>query len=355
MEEKIEVAPLRLNTAVKGLVIIYGLTIVTNYILNAWMKVAPMGPWVGEEVLKWYWFDNIVFMVLSLWWCFVFFAVGMWPFNKIENGFYRGLVATIACWILGWFTTKSIYWLGLGAGWAFPIVANLYFLVLFFAFTGEMWPFAGFSPPRQFFLLLLACVGLTWFLLMTQIRWVPPWWFPFAQMGLATGLFAFLFRNMRQPMKSLMAILLMFLAVGVWLMISARLLGTWDYRLGEDVTKFWNLGSYSETNEWLLLFMVGCSFVYGVLVPLHNWPFTKIRMPWGGILAGAFTAVLCIIVTVIMKGLIGPVFSDMNSALTYGYMGVAWSFFIPLFFGVGFEKPYLWVGQKTPGTWEDVD
>ncbi len=57
----------------------------------------------------------------------------------------------------------------------------------------------------------------------------------------------------------------------------------------------------------------------------------------------------------LIKGLIGPVFSDMNSALTYGYMGVAWSFFIPLFFGIGFEKPYLWVGQKTPGTWEDVD
>ena len=44
VEEKVEVAPLRLGTAVKGWVIIYGLTIVTNFILNAWMKAAPIGP-----------------------------------------------------------------------------------------------------------------------------------------------------------------------------------------------------------------------------------------------------------------------------------------------------------------------
>jgi hypothetical protein len=60
-------------------------------------------------------------------------------------------------------------------------------------------------------------------------------------------------------------------------------------------------------------------------------------------------------VTGFLKLLIGPVFTDMNEALTYGYMGVNWSFVIPLVFGIGFEKPYLWTGQKTPGTWEDVD
>jgi hypothetical protein len=158
---------------------------------------------------------------------------------------------------------------------------------------------------------------------------------------------------MRQPTKGIAMWLLMFLFVAVWLMISARI-GIWDYKL-EGIGKFWNMGSYAASNDWLLLFFVSCAFIYGVLVPLHNWPFTKIAMPWGGILASAFTAVLIIIITLVIKGLIGPVFSDMNSALTYGYMGVAWSFFIPLFFGIGFEKPYLWVGQKTPGTWEDVD
>ena len=145
----------------------------------------------------------------------------------------------------------------------------------------------------------------------------------------------------------------MFAGVGLWLMISAKM-GIWDFKL-DGVSGFWNIGLYDPSNNWLLLFMVGCSFVYGILVPLHNWPFTKIPMPWGGFIASACAAVLVIIMTLIIKGLIGPVFADMNSAMTYGYMGVAWSFFIPLFFGIGFEKPYLWVGQKTPGTWDDVD
>lgn len=352
-ETTIEVAPLRLSVAIKGLVLIYGLTIITNYLLNMWMKAAPIGPWTGAEVLKWYWFDNVVYMVLSLWWCFLFFAVGMWPFHKIENRFFRGLVATIACWILGWFSYKAIYWLGLGAGWAFPIVGSLYFALVFFSYTGENWIVTGFAAPRQFGILLLICVAFTWILTMTSVRWIPPWWFPFAQMGLATGLFAYWFRHMRQPMKGIAMWLLMFFAVAVWLFISSRM-GIWSYKL-EGISKFWNIGSYTADNEWLLLFMVSCSFIYGVLVPLHNWPFTKIPMPWGGLIASAFTAGLSIIMTLIIKALIGPVFSSMYSALTYGYMGVAWSFFIPLFFGIGFEKPYLWVGQKTPYTWEDVD
>jgi len=352
-EEKIEVAPLRLGTAIKGWIIIYGLTIVTNFILNAWMKAAPIGPWTGDDILKWYWFDNVCYMLSALWWCFLFVGVGNWPFDKIKNNFTRGLILTIVCWILGWFSYKAIYWLGLGAGWAFPIIGSLYFLLVFFCYTGENWFLGTFSPPRQFGLLILLLVVFTWFLTNSHFRWVPPWWFPFCQMGLATGLFAYLFRNMKQPMKGFMMWILMFAGVGLWLMISAKV-GIWDFKL-DGVSGFWNIGLYDASNNWLLLFFVGCSFVYGVLVPLHNWPFTKIPMPWGGFIASAFTVVLVIIMTLIIKGLIGPVFADMNSAMTYGYMGVAWSFFIPLFFGIGFEKPYLWVGQKTPGTWDDVD
>lgn len=353
MEEQIDVAPLRLGTAIKGLCIIYGLTIITNYILNLWVKAAPIGPWTGEDVLNWYWFDNVCWMVLSLLWCFIFAAVGNWPFNKIQNTLYRGLIATIICWILGWFSIKTVYWMGLGAGWAFPLIGSLYFVLVFFSFTGENWLWADFSAPRQFGLIILTLGTFTWLITMTNVRWIPPWWFPFAQMGLATGLFAYLFRKIKQPMKGTMMWLLMFAAVGLWLMISARI-GMWNYELAGAST-FWNIGYFPEDNNWLLFFMVGCSFIYGVLVPLHNWPFTKIRMPWGGFLASASAAVLCIIMTLVIKGLVGPVFRDMNEALTYGYMGVAWSFFIPLFFGIGFEKPYLWKGQKTPGTWEDVD
>ena len=33
---------------------------------------------------------------------------------------------------------------------------------------------------------------------------------------------------------------------------------------------------------------------------------------------------------------------------------VIWGFTFSLVFGAGF-RPYRWVGQKTPGTWDDVD
>lgn len=353
MEEKIEVAPLRLGTAIKGLVIIYGLTIVSCYILNLWMKAAPIGPWVGGDVLKWYWFDNITFQLMALWWALMFAVVGAWPFTGIQNGFTRGLVVTIVSWILGWFTAKAIYWLGLGAGWVFPIVGCIFFYIAFFSFTGENWVVANMRSPRQFLILFILIWGCTYITTNTDIRWIPAWWFPFIQMGAATGLLAYLTRKMSQPGKSFVQMFMLFLAVAVFLWIS-KLLGIWDLTL-KGVSGFWHLGDTTADNTWLLFFMVGCSVVYGVLIPLHNWPFTKVPMPWGGLLACGACFVLIYIVTMILKGLIGPVFDDMNEALTYGYMGVCWSFVIPLLFGIGFEKPYLWVGQKTPGTWEDVD
>jgi ABC-type transport system involved in multi-copper enzyme maturation permease subunit len=78
-------------------------------------------------------------------------------------------------------------------------------------------------------------------------------------------------------------------------------------------------------------------------------------MPWGGILASAFATLVTVLVTLLLLSLVGPVFEDIYEAMTYGYMGVAWSFFNTLFFGIGQEKPYLWAGQKTAGTWDDVD
>ena len=43
------------------------------------------------------------------------------------------------------------------------------------------------------------------------------------------------------------------------------------------------------------------------------------------------------------------------TTLTYAYMGTHWSFVVALLFGFGLDRPYLWAGQKTPGSWEDVD
>lgn len=349
----VEVAPWRPEDAVKGLLLIYGLTILSCAIVNAWMKASPIGPWVGDEIQNWYWFDNVTFQLMALWWALMFAVVGYWPFHNIENPVKRGIILTAVSWVLGFFTAKAIYWSGLGADWVFPIVGCLYFYLAFFSFTGENWVVANLSQPRQFFVLMVLILGLSYITTNTVVRWIPAWWFPFIQMGAATGLLAYLTRGIAQPLKGIVQMLILFLAVLIYLWISTSL-GSWDVKL-DGVSGFWNIGYLTADSGWLLWFMVGCSVVYGVLVPMHNWPFTKIPMPWGGLLACVFCIALISIVTLTLKALIGPVFTDMNEALTYGYMGVNWSFVIPLIFGIGVSKPYLWTGQKTPGTWDDVE
>jgi hypothetical protein len=331
-------------TAIKGWAWIYGLSIVTNFLLNLWMRAAPVG---GDP--KMYWFDNACYNLLALWWCFVFAAVGNWPFSKIEGKISRGIVAVIVCWILGWLTLKAIYVYG-GVDYVFPVIGNIYALLVFFCYTGENWAWAESPPRRQFFLILITIAGINYIILKLPVKWIPPWWFTCAQGLLATQLFVYLFRKMKQPMKSIAAWMLMFSFVAILIYFS-NLFGVWDMK-AKGIGN-WELGNFKE--EWLLFFMVWCAFFYGVLVPAHNWPFTKIRQPLGGILGCLFCTALSVAISFLLIGFIGVVFVDLHEAMTYGYMGVSWSFYIPLFFGIGFEKAYLWKGQKTPYIWDDVE
>lgn len=45
----------------------------------------------------------------------------------------------------------------------------------------------------------------------------------------------------------------------------------------------------------------------------------------------------------------------MNEAVTRACMGMHGSFVIALLSGFGLDRPCLGAGQKTPGSWEDVD
>lgn len=337
-----------LGVAIKCYILIYGLTIVWNFILNAWMRAAPIGP---DKI---YWFDNVCYMLFALWFCFLFAAVGNWPFSTwIKGTTSRGIVLVIVCWILGYLTYALIYAFGVTIGGVFPIIGPLYALIVFFCYTGENWPWANFSPGRQLGLIILIMVGLTWLICRTAIIWIPAWWFPFCQFLLAAGLFGYLFRGMKQPAKSIAAWCFMWALVWVELYV-CKLLGIWDPQAA-GTSPFWQIGAYKDT--WLLFFFVHCAFIFGILVPARNWPFRLVRMPWGGILAVTFCTALTIAVTVLLLNMVEwGVFVDIQEAFTYGYMGVCWSFMILLFFpNLGHFKPYLWAGQKTPGTWEDVE
>ena len=205
---------------------------------------------------------------------------------------------------------------------------------------------------RQFFILLILTGFCTYLVTNSVVRWIPAWWFPFVQMGAATGLLAYWTRGMKQPGRGFTQMAILFLTVLLCLWIS-RYLGLWD-SAKPGVGSFWSIGYFTDDQYWLLWFMVACSVAYGVLIPIHNWPFSQIPMPWGGLAASGFCLLLAYLVTKLLFDLIGPVFGNIGEAFTYGYMGTHWSFMIPMLFGYGLAEPYLWKGQKTPGSWDDV-
>jgi len=337
-----------LGIAIKCYIIIYGVTIVWNFILNAWMRAAPIGP------DKLYWFDNISYMLFALFWGFVFMAVGNWPFSKMKGKWAPGIVAVIVSWILGYITYTLVYAFGVTIDGVFPIIGALYFVLIFFCFTGENWPWSDFSPGRQFFLIIITVLGLTWLICRLDVIWVPAWWFPMLQILLGTTLFGYLFRRMKQPIKSIVIWLFMWIMVWAYIYFST-LAGIWDVEGAGIGAPFWGIGVGNDF--WLLHFFVFCAFVFGILVPARNWPFRLVRMPWGGILGGLFCTALTTGVTALLLNMVEwGVLVDIQEAQTYGYMGVCWSFMILLFFpNLGHFKPYLWAGQKTPGTWEDAE
>lgn len=351
MDMTVDVAPARPGAFLKGIVLIGALSILSCFLVNLVVRAAPIGPWEGAKIGEMYWLDNVTWQLMSLWWALLSIVSGNWPFQGIQSRVARGLATVIASWVMGWLSAKAIYWTGLGADWIFPLVGCTFFFIAFFSFTGENWVVAGLPPRRQFFILLMLTGFLTYAITNSQIRWIPAWWFPLICMGSASSLLSYWTRGMKQPGKGFTQIGILFLAVMVLLWASTRF-GLWnDAQAG--VGNFWSLGSYSSP-IWLLWFMVACSISYGLLIQLHNWPFSRIPMPWGGILACLFCLAVSSAITSWMASEVGKLFTDMNEALTYGYMGVHWSFVIALLFGFGLDRPYLWVGQQTPGSWEGV-
>lgn len=348
----IAVAPMRLRRTLVALALIYALTVVSNYLVNDIVQQWPIGTATEAAIDKTYWIDNVTWQLLALWWSLLSVVSGGYPFHRIRNRLTRGVVTVAASWAIGWISAKAIYAAGLDASWVFPIIGCIYFFIAFFSFAGENWIVANMPPRRQFFILLILIAFLTYAITHSVIRWIPAWWFPFIEMGSASTLLAYLTRRMAQPGKAFAQIAILFIVVLGFLSIS-RALGLWDAG-APGIGSFWTLGAYSSP-AWLLWFMVACSVSYALLIQGYNWPFTLIAMPWGGILACAFCVAATTLVTKGLILLVGPVFTDMNEALTYGYMGTHWSFVLALLFGFGLDEPYLWRGQQTPSAWNDVD
>ncbi|GJH26985.1 hypothetical protein [Caballeronia novacaledonica] len=336
----------------RDIVVVYGLTILSAIAVNWIVRTAPIGPWVGPQVEQFFWLDNVAWQLFALWWIILIAVSDFYPFNRMQAGLPRGLAVIAFGWFLGWLTAKAVYVSGLGAGWLFPIIGTIYFFVAFFSFTGENWIVAGMPPHRKFGVLLLLIAGLTYAITSSSIRWIPAWWFPFLQIGVSTGLLPYLTRGMKQPGKSLAQMCLLSLAIlgCTWI---GNLLGVWSFTTS-PVSTFWLSGTYTPDNVWLLFFMVGCSINFGLPVLTSNWPFRFVPMPWGALLACAFYISLSAAIAVALSHMVGNVFANMSEALSFAYMGVNWSIGLCLIFGLGFNRPYLWAGQTTVGSWEEA-
>lgn len=347
-----EVAPFRPRDALRGILWIYGLTIVSCFLINIWVAANPIGPWQGDEIDKNFWLDNVSWQLFAAWWACLFSVAGFWPFESMESTTARGIVVVIASWVLGWISVKLVYALGLGADGLLPLIGTTWFLLVFFCFAGGNWFVEKLPHHRQFSILLLLFTGTTFLIFKSEVVWIPAWWFPLMLVGLATGTWPYLARGLPPPARAVAVFAIVFSALALCLEIS-KTAGIWD-ATSSPVSAFWSMGHFTDERFWLLCFMVGTSVNYAFPIITHNWPFTKIAMPWGGLLACLFYLTLDIVVASILMTLIGSIFSSMEELLTYAYMGVNWSLVLPLVFGLGFERPYLWKGQITPGAWDDI-
>ena len=337
------IAPFRPRPLLLGFVLIYGLSILSCYLVNEIVLRWPIGPWEGAGIAENYWLDNVSWQIFAAWWACLFVCCGFFPFAGIENRLNRGIALVVASWVLGWLSAKLIFVIGPGAGGVFPLVGTTWFLLALVCFAGGNWPVEGLAAARQFLLVLLIVTGGTYLITHSAVGWVPPWWFPFLLVGLGTTTLTHMTRGMTKPSAAVTIILILFACVALCLNVSAAL-GVWDFA-NSPISAFWTMGHFTDDQTWLLWFFTATSVHYAMPTITQNYPFTRIPMPWGGLLACGVWLTVSITVALVLKGMIGTVFTDMNEALTYAYMGVNWSLVIPLVFGIGFEEPYGWAGS----------
>jgi len=234
--------------------------------------------------------------------------------------------------------------------WSFPIIATAWWYIAATSFVGEDAHLAQLTPGRRTALNAVLWIAGTWLVLRTFV-WIPPFWFGFIQTLLVTGGFAYMLRGVRQPAKSLYAWAVLALLTGIAIVVSSAL-NVWDpsVKVGG-----WAIGGPTAT--WGIFFALWCGTNYGVLASLQCWPFSRVRQPWGATLAVLGVVAWCALLTLLLRAVFGAVFADESTALleaqVYGWHLVFWSFCFPLIWGVG-SSPYRWAGQRTPGTWEDV-
>jgi hypothetical protein len=275
------------------------------------------------------------------------------PFDKISPPALRASIILVVSLIIA-----AIFWsifsgvLGYSMeNWSFPVIATVWWFIAATSFVGEEAHVANLSPGRRTLLNLIIWVAGTWMLVRT-IVWIPPFWFGFVQTLLITGGFAYFLRGIRQPVKSIYAWATLVLLTAIAIAVSTWL-GVWD---PAPEVGLWKIGA--PTAVWGIFFGFWCGTNFGVLALIQCWPFSRIRQPWGTTLAVLGVITWCILLTLLTSAVFSGIYADPATALfeaqVFAWHTVFWGFCFALLYGIG-SQPYLWAGQKTPGTWEDLD
>jgi hypothetical protein len=161
--------------------------------------------------------------------------------------------------------------------------------------------------------------------------WVPAWWFGLGQTLLVIGFLNY-FKELEQPAKSLAIWALITIEVMIMAII-CRALGYWEP--GSPYGEFWLLGSPGLV--FFVFFAAWCSYNWGILFPMGNWPLTKIKHPvWRYIAATLFVCFLAWVVTQFALAVFPKFYHPLETALweafTWAYIPTAWTFLICLLF-----------------------
>lgn len=286
----------------------------------------------------------------------LFGLVEHWPLASINHKWGRGiLMITISVFVAAVFfiILYNIFNVSLKV-WAFPIIANSWLVLAATSFVGGDFHLAHIPPVRRMVLNLIVSVGFT-LLLMRTIVIFPATWFPFLQVTIITGGLGYLFRRVRQPTFSVLVwallMFLMFLFVGC-----AEFLGCYTLEGAAPQFWTWNIG-HSTTPAFDIFFAFCCGMNFAVFACLQCWPFRLIPQPFGTCVALFSMLFWNWILTLCAMPLVSSIFPGdgaMFDTQVFAWHTVFWGFAWVYCFGIG-QTPYLWRGQKTPGTWDDVD
>jgi hypothetical protein len=280
---------------------------------------------------------------------------GNWPLHNVQNKWVRGIGLTllsIAIFVVFWLILGSVFKVDLKT-WAFPIIATSWFFIAATSFVGGDAHMPDTPAVRRMFLNLLIMVGGT-ILVMRTIYWIPPFWFGLVEASLVSGGFAYLFRRVKQPTFSILCWSALILLTWFMICITAGL-GLWTIVPWTKGGWSWSIGVLS--GQFGVFFALTGGFNFSVNSINQCWPFSTIRQPWGYFFLLLGTFGWCILLAWGIINLVGtmvPADAVLWQSTILAWQTVVWGWAWVFFFGAG-QTPYLWAGQKTPGTWDDVE